>query len=364
MSVAFCKSTALSILRALRQGDLSVEGRRRHVSLSWPVPPSGKRWTRRKLLEELPAALRDELSGSEIDVATPSDAHRIHARGVKNVTYVRKMPGSSFVEVGGGLTLSSPELVFLEMGADLNVLELALLGMELCGGYVLPARGDGEVRYGVGPVTSVDKLAAFLGQMRRHPRIGVARAALHLVRDSCWSPMEAPLVAFLGEGPEGLGYGVGDLVVNERVRSEATNARFVSKESRVPDIVVAGTGVGVNYDGAGHYDIERVARAALAAAGNAGEKGAWSELEATKREVRRKYADDRRRERDLWASGMTVFTVTKEDLYEEGALDLLAGQVIEALERTSGRDMSSQRAALGDKERARRRWGLLRSVLP
>lgn len=173
--------------------------------------------------------------------------------------------------------------------------------------------------------------------------------------------MEAPLVAFAGDGPDGLGFGIGKVIVNRR--EGARDPSLASKESRVPDIMFADTPVGINYDGGGHYDIDRVARAALAAAGEVGRADIWKELEAVKREVRAKYADDRRRERDLWADGLTVFTATKEDLYEEGALDLLMAQVIEAIHRTTGRDMGRQREALLDPETARRRQELLRSAL-
>lgn len=362
MPIAFNNRTALSILRAIRCGALTVSGVRRYVELPGPSPLTGKRWTRKRLLDELPGNLPAVLTGSTLAVAVPKATRRVQAKGVENTVYEQPLPKEAFVRIGKGPVVSSPELLFFEMREELDVLGLALLGMELCGGYSLPWGSSGEATFNVKSVSTAEKIRKFVGKMPRLPGVGKAQEAAALVRDNCWSPMEAPIVAFAGGGPSGLGYDVGEVVVNRR--EKARNPDLATKEARVPDIMFAGTPVGINYDGGGHFDIDRVARAALAAAGDAGRANIWEELETTKREVRAKYADDRRRERDLWADGLTVFTATKEDLYEEGALDLLMAQVIEAIRRTTGKDMGSQLEALRDPGLSRRRQELLRSALP
>lgn len=361
MPITFDKGTALRILRAMRSGSLSMPGRRARTGIVGPTPPEGVRWTRRRVLSELPGVIGASLGDAGVDVAVPRVEDRLKAKGVRNTVYEKAVLGKSFILLRDGLAIPTPELLFFEMREEHDVLGLALLGMELCGGYALPWNGVGKPAYGVKPVTTAERLRSFIRRAPSLPGIDRAREAAGLVQDNCWSPMEAPLVAFAGDGPDGLGFGIGKVIVNRR--EGARDPSLASKESRVPDIMFEDTPVGINYDGGGHYDIDRVARAALAAACEVGRADIWKELEAVKREVRAKYADDRRRERDLWADGLTVFTATKEDLYEEGALDLLMAQVIEAIHRTTGRDMGRQREVLLDPETARRRQELLRSAL-
>jgi len=361
MPITFNKLTALAILRAIRTGAAVFPGRRSFTGLTGPNPPAGKHWTRERLLERLPDTLGKALEGKALCVAVPRQQARIKVAGTRNTVYAKQLPAHSFVGLADGVAIPSPELLFLEMRTELDTLGLALLGMELCGCYSLPWNDAGGPTYGIKPVSTARKLQGFVGAASRMPGLDRARKAANLVRDNCWSPMEAPLVAFAGDGPDGLGYGIGDVIVNRR--RNLTDAGPTSKTSRVPDILFEGTTVGINYDGTGHFDLGRVVEAAVAA-GSTGDSGSWAALESAKAKMRSKYADYRRRERDLWVDGLTIFTATKEDLYEAGALDLLMGQVIEAIERTSGRDMSAQREALRDSERAAERQELLKSALP
>ena len=48
------------------------------------------------------------------------------------------MLGKSFILLRDGLAIPTPELLFFEMREEHDVLGLALLGMELCGGYASP----------------------------------------------------------------------------------------------------------------------------------------------------------------------------------------------------------------------------------
>lgn len=362
MPITFNKLTALAILRSIRTGSAIFPERRCFTELAEPSPTTGRHWTCKRMLEELPETLGKALARETVYVAVPRQQARIKVSDTRNTVHAKQLPKHSFVGLGDTIAVPTPELLFLEMRTELDTLGLALLGMELCGRYSLPRNGVGDPTYGIKQVTTARKLRDYVGAVSRLPGLDHARRAVDLIRDNCWSPMEAPLVAFAGDGPDGLGYGIGDVIVNER--KGANKPDLASKASRVPDLMFEGTTVGINYDGSGHYDLGRVIRAAIAAGSSAGDGGIWEELELTKTAVRAKYADDRRRERDLWVDGLTVFTATKEDLYEEGALDLLMGQVIEAIERTSGRDMATQREALRDPGRATRRRELLKSALP
>lgn len=74
--------------------------------------------------------------------------------------------------------------------------------------------------------------------------------------------------------------------------------------------------------------------------------------------------DDKRRDRELLVADYSVMAVTSEDLYEPGGLDAVMAQVIELIERETGRELTEQRDFLNDERMASRRQRFLWSLLP
>ena len=148
--------------------------------------------------------------------------------------------------------------------------------------------------------------------------------------------------------------------MNERVPvSEAA-----SRESRIPDMLFADGKTGLNYDGEDHLDLEKVVVAAQRINNNAAEKASEQQLSSALEVVRSKYVDDRRRDRELIASGHLVFSITKEDLAEKSGLDRVMSLVLDAMERDGGMDLGIQRAAMRVRELVRMRQDLLWSAMP
>ena len=77
--------------------------------------------------------------------------------------------------------------------------------------------------------------------------------------DNAWSPMEAIVAALAALPPEHFGYGLGPVVLNDRVDT----LDGASRASRLPDMTLGGTTTGLNYDGENHLDLSTVVDTAV-----------------------------------------------------------------------------------------------------
>jgi hypothetical protein len=111
-------------------------------------------------------------------------------------------------------------------------------------------------------------------------------------------------------------------------------------------MMLGGTTTGLNYDGENHLELSAVVDSAIHSAAAPGDGQLAKALEQSIQAVREKYVDDRRRDRELLASGRDVLVVTYEDLVERGGLDRVMSLAMDSMERTGGLDLSAQRSAL------------------
>jgi len=192
------------------------------------------------------------------------------------------LPAGSFVELGGGLWVCSPELVFLQMASSLSLIELILLGFELCGTYSLlpheeeqghasPRMDDLDVsdprRRGFNnrpPLTSVERIKAFLARTPGMKGGVKAARALRYVIDGSASPMESKL-AMLLTLPYGLGgFGFPQPALNHRIVPTRYDRRGAGQRHYVCDLYWPERGVAVEYDSdLAHATSERLAADAV-----------------------------------------------------------------------------------------------------
>ena len=237
------------------------------------------------------------------------------------------------------------------MGQHLSPIAHQLLGMELCGTYSRPGA------YQLPTATSVERLSVYSAEVRHVDGVEQARKVTARILDNAWSPMEAVTATLVSLPLYEMGYGLRGLVLNPRTRIAEGSG------TRVPDMVIAGTNVGLNYEGEGHLDLDSIVLAATETLLRPQGSDPQRMLDESVARVREKYVDDRRRDRELWQAGLTVFPLTKEDLYQEGAMDGLMLSVYTAIERETGRSMRRQRSFVLDRrfrhERQLRIWSLL-----
>ena len=352
MNITLNKLSALKALRFLRSKGIDV-ARLPRVSLSVPDASPRTRWTK-SILSFESLGLASPTEASPLQVAVPSEGSRIRARSVSNTIYEKSLPETSFLSVGDGVSISSPEMLFVELGQELHPVAHLLLGLELCGTY--EAGGS----FGRFPATSADRIKRFVEEASPIAGVKQTRRVSRMLVDNAWSPMEAVLAALIMLPASDMGYGLGKVVLNKRVE---VGAPAGAPQSRVPDIMVEGSSVGINYDGSGHLELERIVSAAMRAALDPASGDVTTAIDEALAKVRAKYVDDRRRDRDLLAEGLTVFTAVKEDLYERGALDRLMLQLISALEVETGKTYPKTHAALKSRGlssmRQKHIWALL-----
>lgn len=347
MQLALSGRSALAALRALRADKTCSIDDLVRGDLPTPDPAPAQRLTRRVIESQAGSYYVD----GQLEVAVARREDRVRTKGVSCSVHATALPEGSYLELGGGLWIPCPELLFVEMGPYLSPVAHQLLGMELCGGYAKPDT------YLMPPVTSAEKVRAYVEELRGMEGLPQARLVAPRLIDNAWSPREA-IIALLARRPTSrLGYGMPPIVLNSRmvVGDGAT---------RVPDIMFAGTPVGINFEGEGHLDLGGIVSAATEAVLNPGSPTGQRELDGQIGKVRGKYVDDQRRNRDLLAEGLTVFTVTNEDLLQEGGLDSVMLQCMTAIKRAGGTDLSRQRHAVLNRLLAHKRQLLIWSLMP
>lgn len=365
MQLTFNKHTALYIMRAMRSGKDRGQSRMlgRRSNMLVPDPSPKRRWTR-KSFRQLAANVPFSLGSEPFEVAVPCKSARIRTEGVSCTIYDGGLPANAFVNLDNGICISSPELLFVELAAEMDPVEHLMLGHELCGTFARDADDpyNGPVAFEVPPLTSASKIERFLAHAKNIRGIGVARASLACLNDNAWSPTESVISAFLRLPIGCLGFDFGELVLNPRV--DLAQPLPGAKKKRYPDIMVADTPVGINYDGLVHLDLNSIVKAAAHMGAQPGLMQAQSEVDQAVARVREKVLDDIRRNRELATSGLSILPVLMEDLYAPDGLEQIAMELVRLLERLAGRDMAIQRLVLEGKVLSKERHRKLLSLLP
>lgn len=353
MRLVVNKMTALRLLRGLRGARSRLTSAR--TGLLAPDPAPRRRWSAAALPLERLFLAAPPTKRHPIHVAVPTKGARLQAAFASCTIYSSGLPEGSFVDLGDGLFMPCPELLFLELASVMAPAVHALVGCELCGSFARDPQDPrtGDVAFDVPPVTSVEKIASYVDACHNVRGIRRARRNLAYVADNAWSPMEAILGVMAALPVVEFGYGLGPVRLNVRHDNPSELVGLGCRPSRVPDIEVTGTCLGFNYDGREHFDL-----GALESAANDRDRLAAA------RSLRESYVDDLRRNRELAARGRIVLPVTTEDLFAESGLDAVMIEAADVIERFDGRDMGYVRASVFSSLIRRARQRLVWSLLP
>ena len=108
-----------------------------------------------------------------------------------------EIPRGSFCRVGDGVYAPSPELLLVQMAnGKMSPVEIALLGLELCGTYTLLASGNFGF-YNCPAITSREQIEAFAKRAAHIRGSAAVLQGLRWVVDGSNSPMESALMLYL-----------------------------------------------------------------------------------------------------------------------------------------------------------------------
>ena len=245
-----------------------------------------------------------------LDVTVSEAAARSRSRMVRSHLFSGTLQEGCVVKVSEGLFVSSPELCFFQMAAELDFVKQIELGFELCGFYSLLVSGfdyadTDAVERGfcnlIKPLTSKKKLEAAMvrmaGSFGQRP---LAKTLRYLV-DGSASPMETILTMFLTLPFMYGGYGLPLPDLNRPGTPERPGRREPQKSAFRSDLSWPKTNVAVEYDSdAFHTGAQKIAQ------------------DSVRRNV-------------LTTSGKRIITVTKGQVFNVLELDIVASQIAQNL---------------------------------
>ena len=203
------------------------------------------------------------------------------------------LPPRALIKISRSLYVTSPELTFIQIAANEkpDEVELALIGFELCGTYVLDNSWDG-CTYTDASLTSVLKISRMIDALSGYAGIERSRKALAHVADGSNSPMESVLAMLVSLPTRMGGLGLGPIALNHPVVTPLGPRR--------PDILFTKHRVGLEYKGKEYHSIEAMGR-------------------------------DDRRQNKLVGSGITILNVWYEDLVSDHLFDQFVNDLFRAL---------------------------------
>lgn len=207
---------------------------------------------------ELAPAVRDRFfSDGSLIHATVAHA-RLRRAGGGIETSVRKGPfhPRSFMRIGDGLYVSTPEMVFCEMASVLSLERLIALGFELCGTY-RRASTFGLARYDAIPLTSPGALASFIEKSPQFKGVKKARRALSCILAGSASLRESELAMLLCLPYSLGGYGLPHPTMNAEMPLPK-NVAATGRSSLRCDLYWPVARLDVEYDSAEFHSAERL----------------------------------------------------------------------------------------------------------
>ena len=201
--------------------------------------------------------------GKPLDVLVCDARNRGCSRDVSYHVWSTAIPSNAFYRVGDVL-ISSPEFVFLQMAGMLTVSQLAALGCELCGTYILQPRTkrllavpDDAPRRRF-PLINIESLSSFLMNAKGARHMNKASRALRFVFEASRSPMETTMVlqlclpAMLG------GYGMPRPTMNPVIELDDIARKIAGRRWCEGDACWIGNKLDLEYNGAVHAGTQQM----------------------------------------------------------------------------------------------------------
>lgn len=162
----------------------------------------------------------------------------------------RFAPGS-FVKLESEVFVSSPEMSFAQMAAELPLIQLVAYGYDLCGTYVRNQDSAEGFHKRTKPLTSVNRLSRFVDKLDGRNGAKKARRALRFIADNAASPMEAIVTMSLCLPRMIGGYGLELPELNTRI--DVKEKSLVNRDHFECDLYWREHRAAVEYDSREHH---------------------------------------------------------------------------------------------------------------
>lgn len=195
--------------------------------------------------------LWDEALAKPLHLYAGSQKCRGQSRLKRIVTCTTKFPEGAFCHLDDNLWAPNPELCFVEAGRHLSFYEHALLGMELCGCYVIYSSARrGFLR--TPPATTRARLLMACDGLSRCHGASQARSVAQVILDQSASPRESALALLLFLPKRLGGYEIPRGILNKRLSSTAIE----DGHDIIPDILWSDERTTTEYEGVLDHDGE------------------------------------------------------------------------------------------------------------
>lgn len=167
-----------------------------------------------------------------LDMLVPSREKRPRSLYLRPHMWSSRLPHGSLRRIDDDILICSPEFVYLQLAATLDVVELARIGNELCGSYSLS--------YGEGfseriPLTSKKRLADFVNRSKELRGYRRAKRCLRWIADGSASPQETNILLAMCLPQKLGGYALPLPILNKEVRVGKRLSPYVKGNIYKPD---------------------------------------------------------------------------------------------------------------------------------
>lgn len=182
-----------------------------------------------------------------IHVFAPSGQTRLSGAEFAPHTSARALPQGSIVHASRNVTVSSPELCFVQMATLLSPAKLLEVGFELCGTYTLDPASEGGLVNRL-PLTTAARISSYIERAEgANGTLAVKRVLPYLVDNSA-SPMETIVTILLCLPTKMGGYGFSLPVLNQRRNMGSLSKLPTVKDFYRCDLLWPEAGVSIEYD--------------------------------------------------------------------------------------------------------------------
>ncbi len=233
-----------------------------------------------------------------------SDGRKTSTKRLVTQVFSARVPYGAFLDLGNGICVCSPQLVFMQLAAKLDTIDTISLGMELCGTYskwrmepfrmgdpyYFEQRESRSCTFKLPPATKVGRIGAFVDRLGGLRGAVGSRAALRWVLDNSASPMETATYLLLCLPKRLGGYGLPQPVLKPKLIIRNPDG----VKERYPDLFWQDPAIDIEYNSDSDHS------------------GEWSRYRDSKREV------------ELVAADVRVLPLTRHQLMDVDEFDAFA----------------------------------------